>query len=107
MVIALRKCPLSTHPYKRAPVNSGMAPFKLNHMATDCVSTVKWNTQCNCPDPTQDLARIAMVNWSALEAAMIVWKYILLSTCLGSLARSVLLPICRETLAREAAFSTH
>jgi hypothetical protein len=36
-----------------------------------------------CPDPTQDLARISTVNRSALEAAMVVWKYILLFTCLG------------------------
>jgi hypothetical protein len=70
-------------PYKRAPINSGRAPFKLNHMTTGCVSTVKWNTQCNLPRSDPDLARIATVNWSALEAAMIVWKYILLFTCLG------------------------
>jgi hypothetical protein len=34
-------------------------------------------------DPTQDLARVSTVNWSALEAAMKVLKYIVLFTCLG------------------------
>src|SRR5262245_59796579 len=39
--------PLSTRTYKRAPVNSGMAPFKLNHVTTGRVSAVKWNAHCN------------------------------------------------------------
>jgi hypothetical protein len=48
-----RICPLMTQrpfdPSLTNVLNSEMAPFKLNHMTTGRVSTVKWNTQCNLP----------------------------------------------------------